>query len=445
MLFKQCLLLSEKETKVFMKGIYKLNEIVDFLIAVGKLKGKKRRGWLLHQIKNPESTASHSFRTALLAWFLARKKKDLNLEKVLKIALIHDICEVYTWDETPYDPLIPRDVKKQEIIQKILDKWPNFTLAQKKRKAQNKYRRERRALEKLVLGMPKNFKKEILNLWEDFEKGLSKEGVFVKQVDKLENYLQGMEYWKKYGKIRYKLWARWIREVLHDPLLLEFVEEIERKFYKKNKKSKNKELNFLLEFFLKIGKLKDMVRSGWILREVKNGSTVAEDAFLLGIAILVLNERKKLNLEKMLKMSLVYEICEVYSKDKTPYEKILPKNKLARKKVLERWPRFSSEEKKRRFIADYKDEKKSLEKLCAKLPEDLKKEIIYLWDDCKRRRTLEGNFVNQIYWVAMMGQALQYWKRDKNFPIIAWMEQMKEFLDDPIALEVLEGFYQNYF
>ena len=417
-----------------------MKELVDFLIDVGKLKERKRRGWLVHQIKNPETTAGHTFRVAILAWLISRQKKNLNLKKVLKMALVHDLCEVYAGDETSYDPLLSKDIKEEKKINKILDKWPNFTPTQKRKKDLNKYKKEYKSLEKLVSGLPGGLRKEILNLWEDYEKGLSREGRLVKQVDKAENYLQGMEYWAKYGKIRHKLWQRWAEETFNDPVVCEFIEGVKKKFYKKEKK-KNRELDFLVE----IGKLKQMVRTGWILRGIENGSTVAEDAFLLAIAVWILGERKRLNLEKMLKMSLVYEICEVYAEDKTPYEKILPKNKLAWKKILERWPRFSESEKKKRFLADYKEEKKSLERLTAKLSQDLKKEIIYLWDDCKKRKTPEGNFVSQIYWVVMMMQAIWYWKRDKNFPIRAWVEQMKEFLDNPIALEFLDILYQKYF
>lgn len=210
-----------------------MKNILNFLIESGKLKERKRRGWLLHQIKNPETTASHIFRVTLLAWVLSRYKKGLNLEKILKMALIHDICEVYAVDETPYDPLVPRSPKEQKKIQKILDKWPKFTLAQKKEKVLNKYKREYNSLKRLTSNLPEDLKKEILDLWKEFENGLSKEGKFVRQVDKAENYLQGIEYWKRYGKIRYKLWARWAKEIFDDPVLIRFFRTVDDKFFKK--------------------------------------------------------------------------------------------------------------------------------------------------------------------------------------------------------------------
>jgi putative hydrolase of HD superfamily len=206
-----------------------MKKFLDFLINAGKLKGKKRRGWVVHQIKNSESTAEHIFRTSLIAWILGSKKK-LNLERVIKIALIHDLCEVYAPDLTPYDPLLPKDPKR---ALEVLKKWPKFTTAIKIKKQEDKYKAELNGLDKLTSQLPQNLKAEIKNLWLDFEKGLTREGRFVKQVDKVENLLQGIEYWKKYGKIQHKLWMRWIKEIIDDPVLIEFVRTIENNFCKK--------------------------------------------------------------------------------------------------------------------------------------------------------------------------------------------------------------------
>lgn len=97
-----------------------MEEILNFLIEIGKLKRKFRRGWVVHQIKNPESTAEHIFRMAILAWLLARKRK-MSLERVIKLALVHDLCEVYAPDLTPYDPLLPKNKKK---MMEVLQNWP---------------------------------------------------------------------------------------------------------------------------------------------------------------------------------------------------------------------------------------------------------------------------------------------------------------------------------
>lgn len=206
-----------------------MENILNFLIEVGKLKGKKRRGWLLHQIKNPETTAEHIFHLAILVWTLGKLKK-INLDMAIKIALIHDLCEVYAPDLTPYDPLLPKNKKK---IIEVLKKWPKFTPVLKRKKEKEKDREETEALKKLVAKLPKNLKTEFKNLWLDFSRGLTKEGRFVKQADKIVNLLQALEYWKKYGKIQHRLWRRWIKEWIDDPVLLKFINVLENKFCKK--------------------------------------------------------------------------------------------------------------------------------------------------------------------------------------------------------------------
>ncbi len=211
----------------------KYRQIVNFLTQVGKLKERKRRGWILNGIRNPETTAGHTFRMIMLVWLLGKEKKGLDLEKILKMALIHDICEVYTWDETPYDPLVPRDTSKKKEIRKVLDKWPNFTLAQKKKKAEKKHERELKSLKKLVSSLPNNLSKKIINLWQEFDLGLSREGRFVRQADKAENYLQGIEYWERDGKIKYKLWSRWAKEIFDDPVLIKFCKAVDRNIIQK--------------------------------------------------------------------------------------------------------------------------------------------------------------------------------------------------------------------
>ena len=204
-----------------------MQNILNFLIEVGKLKGRKRRGWLVHQIRNPESTAEHTFRVAIMSWILGKNRK-LNLERVFKMALIHDLCEIYALDLTPYDPLLPKNKKK---MMEALKRWPKFTPALKRKKTREKFKMESKALDKLISKLPPNLKIEIKNLWLDFEKGLTKEGRFVKQVDKTESILQGLEYWKKYGKIQHKLWMRWAKEILDEPVLIEFLKTLEKKFY----------------------------------------------------------------------------------------------------------------------------------------------------------------------------------------------------------------------
>lgn len=208
-----------------------MQDFIDFLIQVGKLKKMKRKGWVYRGVKNPETIAEHSFRMTLLAWLLG-KKKGLDTKKLLKIALIHDLCEVYAGDITPYDKILPKDKKKRE---KVLRKWPRFLKPEEIERLLEKHKKEWQSLITLTSRLSPEIREEIINLWLDYEEGLTKEGRFVRQVDKVENLLQALEYWEKDKKFPIKPWWIEIKETIDDPLLIEFIDALDRKFHQKKK------------------------------------------------------------------------------------------------------------------------------------------------------------------------------------------------------------------
>lgn len=72
---------------------------LDFFKTVGKSKRLLRSGPVREGIKDPESVAEHSFRTGVIAMVLADKLGyEVNREKLVKMALIHDIGEIVTGD-----------------------------------------------------------------------------------------------------------------------------------------------------------------------------------------------------------------------------------------------------------------------------------------------------------------------------------------------------------
>lgn len=167
------------------------------------------------------------------------QEKKLNLEKVIKMALIHDICEVYAEDETPYDPVLPKDRKKiKEIIKKRSRTL--YSLKEREEKLKRKFENEFKALKKITSKLPRKIRKEMIELWLEFENRSTKEGKFVKQLDKMENLLQALEYWKEQGQIQRDLWIIAAREWCIDPLLIEILNEIDKKFSKKKKFSTKK-------------------------------------------------------------------------------------------------------------------------------------------------------------------------------------------------------------
>lgn len=204
-----------------------MKNILEFLIEIGKLKRMPRQGWVLRGVKNPECIASHTFRTAIMAWLLGRRKK-LNVNKIVKMSLIHDICEVYAGDTTPFHKILTGDRNKWK---EITQRWPRFSKKEKEQFFHEKYQKENKALKKLIAKLPRVLKKEIEGLWADYEGGLTGEGRFVRQVDRVENLLQAMEYWSRKKEFALKPWWVQIEELVDDPILLEFIKTLEKKLY----------------------------------------------------------------------------------------------------------------------------------------------------------------------------------------------------------------------
>jgi len=141
--------------------------MLELLIELGNLKRLPRTGWLLRSIPSPESIADHSFRTALITLFLADELRErgveVNVEKALKIALLHDVGEARITD-------VPK------TAQRYLDKG----------------KAERRAVMELLLSSPKP--DEYFKLWREYEEETSVEGRLVKFADRLEMLIQALEY-----------------------------------------------------------------------------------------------------------------------------------------------------------------------------------------------------------------------------------------------------------
>ena len=208
--------------------------LLKFFTESGKLKSIPKRGWVLREIKNPETIASHTFRAVLMAWVLGARKTGLDMERLLKIGIVHDLCEVYAGDTTPYDSILPKDKKG---IRALMKTWPRFSEEEKNKIAKDKHKKEKDGLEKLTKDLPKSLRYEMKNLWMDYEQGLTPEGRFFKQADRLENFLQAIEYWVKNPNMAQGPWWLQARELIDEPVLLDFIKEMDKEFHK-NKKPK---------------------------------------------------------------------------------------------------------------------------------------------------------------------------------------------------------------
>lgn len=429
-----------------------MTAVLNFLLEVEKLKRIQRTGWIWRGVKNSESIAQHTFRMALMNWLLARKASpSFNLEKVIKSSLVHDLCEVYLGDITPYWGLLPKDPRAKR---EALKKWIRLTKEKKEKRAERKEKREKIALEKLVKSLPSTLKKEIMNVWLDYEGHTLPEGRFVKQGDKVETLIQAIEYFGIKPDSLAQAWWEEVEDLVDHPILLNFLAEIEKKFYAKD------EADPLLDFLLEVGRLKALPRRGWVIRRVKNPETIADHSFMVALMVWVLGKDRKINLGRALKIALIHEICAVYAGDYTPHDvfgrflsgaRFSPTvrydilgSRLRWKKFWQQRPRLARQEKLRRFWGIYRKETKALQDLVERLPNNLKQEILGLWAEFNEKKSREGDFVDQVNCLATFLQALQYWQEDKRFPIKVFGEQVAEFVPDSQLIKFLEAMKRKF-
>jgi putative hydrolases of HD superfamily len=408
--------------------------IIHFLFKVNKLKETVRTGWIIWRIKNPETIAEHIFRVSFLSYLLGWKK-NYNIGRIIKTALSHDLCEVYAGDVTPLFYYQNLDIKRKKD-REILMKGIRLTKEEKEKMSKIKFENEKKSLLKLIDQLDESIKHEILFRWLDYEKGISAEGRFTRQVDWIENLIQSLEYLgpKKSGKG----WWEIAEEKIFDHLLLEFLKVIQIRYYRKRKalhSAKEKELRGILEFILKIGKLKRMERVCWKVLGIKKGESVAEHIFSTSLLAWIFGKEKKhLNQTKLLKMALVHEISAAIIGDTIPY---LEKITWQKKENFKKWLRFLKEEKTKKFIKQYDKEKNAMEKLTLSLEPELRKEIVNLWEEYRNVSSSEANFLNQINVLAVLFQGIIYHKKYKinTDPLFEWAF---ERCDDPILLSFLE-------
>ncbi|PVD31926.1 hypothetical protein C0Q70_07352 [Pomacea canaliculata] len=123
----------------------------------------QRTGWVRKGVKRPESVADHMYRMAMMA-MLAPPGLDVN--KCIKMALVHDMAECIVGDLTPHD-----SITKEE-----------------------KHKAEEAAMKEMCTLVGDGTGDQLLALWQDYEEQVSEEAKFVKDLDKLDMVMQAYEY-----------------------------------------------------------------------------------------------------------------------------------------------------------------------------------------------------------------------------------------------------------
>ena len=110
------------------------NSLVELFIAISHLKQLYRQGWLKKGISPDqcESVAEHSFGVGVLAMLIADMYfPSLDKEKLLRMALIHDLAEVYSGDITPEENINTQEkyrVEKESLSYLFRHFYPDSQL-----------------------------------------------------------------------------------------------------------------------------------------------------------------------------------------------------------------------------------------------------------------------------------------------------------------------------
>jgi putative hydrolase of HD superfamily len=164
-----------------------------------------------------ESVADHSFRTALLAWLAALLAEPaLDADRVLKLALIHDLAEALTGDDPPYAvnaiPGREETAARRAFLEQRHVRDPARSAA--------KQAAEDEAMRELVADLPAALAAELQALWAEYRAQASPEARFVKQADRLETFLQAREYQAADPSRPMASFAAEVAELVTDPALL---------------------------------------------------------------------------------------------------------------------------------------------------------------------------------------------------------------------------------
>ena len=186
-----------------------------------KLKFVPRTGWLDRGVPllQVESVADHSVGVAVLAWGCALQRRAegaaINPERVLMLAILHDFAEAETGDLTPYDPAAIPDEREPAARRAFLESRHH----RDPDRAAAKRAAEDAAVQELLATLPDATRSALRDVWDDLRLGASSEARFVKQVDRLETFLQARRYLQSDSRLPMASFRQEVVESIDDPLL----------------------------------------------------------------------------------------------------------------------------------------------------------------------------------------------------------------------------------
>ena len=143
----------------------RLDQQLAFLIEADKLKSTLRATMLCDKSRR-ENSAEHSWHITLYALILAEHaNRTINLNRVIKMLLIHDLVEIDAGD-------VPIHAEYDEAKQHAI---------------------ETAAANRLFGLLPDDQRQEFLDLWHEFEAAESDDAIFAKSIDRVQPVISNLE------------------------------------------------------------------------------------------------------------------------------------------------------------------------------------------------------------------------------------------------------------
>jgi putative hydrolase of HD superfamily len=135
---------------------------IEFILEVDKLKNVLRKTILMDRSRR-ENSAEHSWHIALTVLILSEyaKDSDVDLFRVMKILLVHDLIEIDAGDTYCYDDQGRKD----------------------------QARREKKAADRIFNLLPADQARSLRELWDEFEERKTPESKFANALDRLQPFL----------------------------------------------------------------------------------------------------------------------------------------------------------------------------------------------------------------------------------------------------------------
>jgi putative hydrolase of HD superfamily len=101
-----------------------IRELLDFLKVAEKLKCNTRHSYT--SSGRHESVAEHSWRLALMAFLVKDEFPDINIDKVIRMCIFHDIGEAVTGDIPAFEKTQQHEEVESNVVSKILEDLPEY-------------------------------------------------------------------------------------------------------------------------------------------------------------------------------------------------------------------------------------------------------------------------------------------------------------------------------